>query len=104
MHGPISQTQYVFKAWCLVKHRDYFTFNFTFKFVLIFIITSNIAQFLHLLEAPLAFGFTRKLSVSQSSPLKTEHIAHLFAAFYLSRRDKCGSVFLSQELQAYMNL
>jgi hypothetical protein len=29
-----STLQYVFMAWCLVKHRDNFTFSFTFKFQL----------------------------------------------------------------------
>jgi hypothetical protein len=29
MHGTIPPPQYIFMAWCLIKHRD--NFNFTFK-------------------------------------------------------------------------
>jgi hypothetical protein len=35
MHGAIPPLpQYVFKAWCLVKHRDNFTCTFTFTLTL----------------------------------------------------------------------
>jgi hypothetical protein len=30
MSGAIPPPQYAFMAWCLVKHRDHFTFTFTF--------------------------------------------------------------------------
>jgi hypothetical protein len=33
MSGAIPPLpQHAFMAWCLVKHRDYFTFTFTFNF------------------------------------------------------------------------
>jgi hypothetical protein len=54
MHVAIpSLPQYVFMAWCLVKHRD----NFTFTFIVVDKLGQNISGGSSVTEEPLSFSY-----------------------------------------------
>jgi hypothetical protein len=61
MRGAIPQLpQYAFMAWCLVKHRD----NFTFTFIIV-----TVVRKLHALKKEIYERFTKEGPILCTSPL-----------------------------------